>query len=94
MYARVVRFTDVGPERIAEMNERIESEGGPPPDVPAKSLTVIVDESQATSVVILFFDNEEDMRKGDEALNQMDAGDTPGTRASVDQGEVKVQRDT
>jgi hypothetical protein len=94
MYARVVRFTDVGPERIAEMNERIESEGGPPPDVPAKSLTVIVDESQSTSVVILFFDSEEDMRKGDEALNQMDAGDTPGTRASVDQGEVKVQRDT
>jgi hypothetical protein len=94
MFARVVRFTDVGPERIAEMNERIEDEGGPPPDVPAKGLTVIVDESQGTSVVILFFDSEEDMRKGDEALNAMDAGDTPGTRASVDQGEVKVQRDT
>jgi hypothetical protein len=94
MYARVVRFTDVGPERIAEMNERIENEGGPPPDVPAKGLTVIVDESQATSVVILFFDSEEDMRKGDDALNAMDAGDTPGTRASVDQGEVKVQRET
>jgi hypothetical protein len=93
MYARVVRFTDVGPERIAEMNERIENEGGPPPDVPAKSVTVIVDESQATTVVVLFFDSEEDMRKGDEALSQMDAGDTPGTRASVDQGEVKVQRD-
>ena len=94
MYARVVRFTDVGPERIAEINERVENEGGPPPGVPAKSLTVIVDESQSTAVVILFFDSEEDMRKGDEALNQMDAGDTPGARASVDQGEVKVQRDT
>jgi hypothetical protein len=54
---------------------------------------VIVDESQATAVVVLFFDSEEDMRKGDEALSQMDAGDTPGTRASVDQGEVKVQSD-
>jgi hypothetical protein len=94
MYARVVRFTDVSPERVAEINERVESEGGPPPDVPAKSLTVVVDESQSTAVVVLFFDSEEDMRKGDEALNQMDAGETPGTRASVDQGEVKVQRDT
>jgi hypothetical protein len=94
MYARVVRFTDVTPERVAEINERVESEGGPPPGVPAKSLTVIVDESQATAVVILFFDNEEDMRQGDEALNAMDAGETPGSRSSVDQGEVKVQRDT
>jgi hypothetical protein len=94
MYARVVRFTDVTPERVAEINERVESEGGAPPGVPAKSLTVIVDESQATAVVILFFDNEEDMRQGDEALNAMDAGETPGSRSSVDQGEVKVQRDT
>lgn len=55
---------------------------------------MIVDEGQATAVVILTFDSEEDMRKGDEALNAMDSGDTPGTRASVDQGEVKVDRDT
>jgi hypothetical protein len=94
MFARVVRFTDVGPERIAEINKRVEEEGGPPPDVPAKSLQVIVDEGQGTAVVILTFDSEEDMRKGDDALNAMDSGDTPGTRASVDQGEVKVDRDT
>jgi hypothetical protein len=94
MYARVVRFTDVSPERIAEIDERVEEEGGPPPDVPAKTLQVIVDEHQSTAVVILFFDSEEDMRKGDQVLNAMDAGDTPGTRASVDQGEVKVERDT
>jgi hypothetical protein len=92
MYARVVRFTDVNPERIAEIDERAEQEG-PPPDVPAKSIRVVVDESQSTAVVILFFETEEDMRKGDEALNQMDSADTPGTRASVDQGEVKVERD-
>jgi len=92
MYARVVRFTDVSPERIAEISNRVEDEGGPPPDVPAKGLKVVVDENQSTAVVILFFDTEEDMRKGDEALQKMDAGETPGTRASVDQGEVKVDR--
>jgi hypothetical protein len=92
MYARVVRFTDVSPERIAEINKRVEEEGGPPPDVPAKSLTIVVDEAQSTAVVVVFFDSEEDMRKGDEALNAMDASETPGTRASVDRGEVKVDR--
>jgi hypothetical protein len=92
MYARVVRFTDVGPERIAEIKERAEAEG-PPPDVPAKGLRVIFDEGQSTAVVIFHFDTEEDMRKADEALNAMDTGDTPGGRASVDQGEVKIDRD-
>ena len=92
MYARVVRFTDVNPERISEIASRVESEG-PPPDVPAKGIRVIVDESQSTAVVILTFDSEEDMRKGDETLSAMDTGETPGSRASVDQGEVKVERD-
>jgi hypothetical protein len=92
MYARVVRFTDVSPERIAEIEKRMQEEGGPPPDVPAKNVTVIIDEDQSTAVVTLTFESEEDMRKGDEALNAMDAGETPGTRASIDQGEVKVDR--
>ena len=93
MYARVVRFTDVSPERIAEINERVEEEGGPPPDVPAKGLRVIVDEDQSTAVVILHFETEEDMRKGAETLDAMDAGETPGTRASVDLCEVKFEMD-
>jgi hypothetical protein len=90
MYARVVRFTDIDTQRIAD---RMESEDGPPPGVSAKSLTVVVDESQSTAVVILFFDTEEEMRNADEALNAMDTSDTPGTRVSVDQGEVKFERE-
>jgi hypothetical protein len=85
MYARVVRFTDIDPARVEDRAEE-----GPPPEVPAKSLRVVVDESQSTAAVILFFETEEDMRKADEALNAMDVSDTPGTRASVDQGEVKM----
>ena len=33
--------------------------------------------------MILFFDTEDDYRRGDEALNAMPAGDTPGRRTSV-----------
>jgi hypothetical protein len=92
MYARVVRFTDVSPERIAEIDKRA-GEEGPPPGVTAKAVRIVVDESQSTAVAILFFDSEEDMRSSDEAMNAMDPGDTPGTRASVDMGEVRVERD-
>jgi hypothetical protein len=33
--------------------------------------------------VILFFETEADYQRGDEALNAMPAGDTPGKRTSV-----------
>ena len=71
MYARVVRFTDIDPARVEDRAEE-----GPPPEVPAKSLRVVVDESQSTAAVIFFFDTEEDMRKADDALNAMDVSDT------------------
>jgi hypothetical protein len=38
--------------------------------------------------VILFFDTEDDYRRGDEVLNAMPAGDTPGRRASVTKYDV------
>ena len=93
MYARVVRFTDVNPEQIAATAAQIEESDGPPPDVPAKSMKMLVDEGQSTAVAILFFETEEDMRKGGEVLDQMDSSDTPGTRASVDLCEVKIEMD-
>ena len=50
------------------------------------------DESQGTALFVGYFDTEEKMRAADEVFEQMDAADTPGTRASVDQCEIKVQR--
>jgi hypothetical protein len=93
MYARVVRFTDVNPERIAEVAARIEESDGPPPEIPSTGLKMMVDEAQSTAVVTVFFATAEDMRKGGEALDAMDTGETPGTRASVDLCEVKLEMD-
>jgi hypothetical protein len=90
-YARVVRFTDVKPERIAEIARRVEQEEGPPEGVESTGFKMVVDESQGTAVFIGFFDSEEKMRAADQILDSMDSSDTPGTRASVDQGEVKVE---
>ena len=92
MYARVVRFKDVDVDRIN--SRKAELEGGQPPEgVPAKGIRIIVDEDQNTAVVVIMFETEEDMQKGGEAAAAMDASDTPGTRISVDQGEVKVKAD-
>ncbi|HEV8153689.1 MAG TPA: hypothetical protein VGP78_12170 [Solirubrobacteraceae bacterium] len=60
--------------------------------MPSTGIQVVFDESQGTAVVLQFFDSAEDMRVGAEMLSAMDPGDTPGTRDSVDAGEVLVDR--
>ncbi|MGZ5311107.1 MAG: hypothetical protein ACXWZK_05175 [Solirubrobacterales bacterium] len=92
MHARVVRFTDVSPERIAEIVARIEREDGPPPGVPATAMKLLFDEAQSTAVFIGFFETEENLREGNAALEQMDSAETPGTRASVDLCEVMIEQ--
>jgi len=41
MYARVVRFTDVSPDRIAAIAERVEANEGPPEGGSATRLTSV-----------------------------------------------------
>jgi hypothetical protein len=43
------------------------------------------------SLVILFFETEEDYKRGDETLNAMPTGDTPGQRTSVTKYEVAIR---
>jgi hypothetical protein len=91
VYVRVVRFTDVGAERIEGLLARIEESDGPPPGVPATGLEVLYDESQGTAVVLQHFATAEDMTAGAEAFGAMDPSDTPGTRVSVDMCELKLE---
>jgi hypothetical protein len=92
VYVRVVRFTDVTAERVEQLVGRIEESGEPPPGAPTTGLQMLLDESQGTAVVLQFFDTAEDMRAGDQAFGAMDAAETPGTRASVDMCELKLER--
>lgn len=92
MYARAVRFTGVSPDRIAEIQQRISQEEGPPEGVPSTGFQLLVDESQGTALFIGYFASAEDMRAGAEVLEQMDPSETPGTRASIDMCEVKLER--
>lgn len=91
MFVRVVRFTDVTAERVQSLVAEID-ESGPPPGVPIKKLQLIFDQAQGTAVVLQYFDNEEDLRTGAEAFAAMDPSETPGSRVSVDMGEIEVER--
>ena len=85
--ARVVSFEGVNNERMAEMQR--EMQGNERPEgVPAKEIVVLHDPEAEKSLVILFFETDDDYRRGDEALNAMPAGDTPGKRASVTKYDV------
>ncbi len=93
MHVRVVRFTDVSPERMDGVLARIEESGGPPPGVPATGLKMLYDQAQQTAVVLQYFATAEDMEAGSRAFSAMDTSETPGTRASVDMCESKLERE-
>jgi hypothetical protein len=91
VFVRVVRFSDVTAERVQALVAEID-ESGPPPGVPIHRLQLIFDEGQGTAVVLQYFDSEENLQSGAEAFAAMDPSETPGTRVSVDAGELKVER--
>jgi hypothetical protein len=91
VYVRAVRFTDVTAERVTELLARIDESDGPPPGVPTTGLQILVDENQGTAVVLQLFETADDMRAGGQVFAAMDSAETPGTRASVDMCEMKLE---
>ena len=88
--ARVVTFDGVSSDRMAEMQS--EMEGSERPEgVPATEIVVLHDPDAEKSLVILFFETEDDYRRGDAVLNAMPAGDTPGARTSVGKYDVALR---
>ncbi|HEU6446192.1 MAG TPA: hypothetical protein VFL61_14145 [Gaiellaceae bacterium] len=85
--ARVVTFDGVSSDRMAEMQRELEGSERPA-DVPAEEIVVLHDPDAEKSLVVVFFETEDDYRRGDEALNAMPAGDTPGQRTSVTKYQV------
>jgi hypothetical protein len=89
-YARAVEFEGVDKNRITELKRELE-EGDRPQELPAKEVIVLHDADTEKSLVLVFFDSEDDYRRGDEMLNAMPAGDTPGRRTSVTKYEVAAR---
>ena len=89
-FARVVTFEGVGQDRVDEIKRRV-NEGERPGDMPASEIIVLYDGAAQKSEVIVFFETEDDYRRGDEILSEMPAEDTPGRRTSVTKYEVAVR---
>jgi len=88
--ARVVTFDGVDRDRIEALKKEM-SDSDPPEGLPVKELIMLHDADAEKSMVIIFFDNDADYRKGDEMLSAMPAGDTPGTRSSVKRYDVALR---
>ena len=82
MLARVVTFDGVSSDRMTEMKQQMEGQE-PPEGMEATELLVLHDPDSEKSLVVVFFDDEDAYRSGDEILSAMPAGDTPGQRTSV-----------
>jgi hypothetical protein len=91
MLARVVTFDGVSSDRMNEMKQ--EMEGGQPPEgLDAKELLVLHDADSEKSLVVVFFDDEDAYKRGDEILSSMPTGDTPGQRTSVMRYDVAMRQ--
>ena len=91
--ARVVTFDGVSSERVAQLKTQIES-GERPEGLDASEFLVLHDPAAEKSVAILFFETEDDYARGNEILDAMPAGDTPGQRTSVGKYDVALRMTT
>jgi hypothetical protein len=57
-----------------------------------RRIRILADREQGTAVVEQYFETAEDMQVGAQAFSAMDSAQTPGTRASVDMCELKLER--
>jgi hypothetical protein len=92
MYARIARFEGGDPERFAATRDRIEAEmaSGTRPEglEGAKEVMMLVDRGSGTGLGVVFFETEDELRRGDEALNQMSPEEGSGRRSGVEMYEV------
>lgn len=98
MFVRIARFEGGDPANVDEAISRVRSmmeEGDTPPGLEdAKRSMMLVDRKTGNGLGLTFFDDEDAMRRGDEALNQMTPpADMTGRRTSVELYEVAVDRE-
>ena len=97
MYARVARWEGAEADAIRQTAARIKEQAasGPPEGVPASGFRLLIDPDNGRTLAIGFFETEDDLRKGDEALNAMTPPDEGlGRRTSVEFYEIAVEAGT
>jgi hypothetical protein len=100
MYARIARFEGGDASQIeaviAAAREMIDSTFDSPPEglEGSKAVWMLVDRENARGLGITLFETEEDLRRGDEALNAMSpAVDAGQSRSNVETYEIAHHRE-
>ncbi len=91
MFARVAKFEGIDTSNIDEQLAEMEGQGPPPGLEHAKGYMQLLDRDKGTALGIVFFEDEDGMRRGDEALNAMNPPSGAGQRANVEMYEVAMQ---
>ena len=94
MHIRVVRFSNVSPDRVEQLVARINDADGPPPGVTMSGMKLLFDAGQGTALSIQEYATAEDMTQAAKVFDAMDPSDTPGSRSSVDECEVPLALQT
>jgi hypothetical protein len=89
VYARVATFQG-DPTNADQAIDQVRTQvaGDPPPGLEGTKLLMLVDRNTGKGIGITLFESEDAMRRGDEALNQMNPAG--GSRTSVEFYEVPV----
>jgi hypothetical protein len=91
MHIRVVRFSNVSRDHIDQLVARINDSDGPPPGVTMSGMKLVYDAGQNTALSIQEYATAEDMAQAAKVFDAMDSSETPGSRTSVDEGEVALE---
>ena len=96
MYVRIARFEGAGEgwdERIEEVRKRMSGEVDSPLAQAldaVKRAMMLVDRENSRGAAVIFCETEEDLRRVDQAMNEMSPPSSAGTRTSVELYEVAV----
>jgi len=97
MYVRIARFENAEgnwDERIEAIRSRMRDPGEDSPMAEArgavKRAMMLVDRENGRGAGLIFCESEEDLRRVDEAMNQMNPPSGGGTRSSVEMYEVAI----
>jgi hypothetical protein len=88
--ARVVAFEDVDEDHMADLQQRLDA-GERPEGMPPVELLALHDRDGRRALVLQLFESDDDYRRGEEIFDAMQAGDTPGRRASVGRYDVAAR---
>ena len=90
MYARVATFESSGnvDEAISQVKSDVEQDKRPPGLEDAKGMLMLVNRESGKSMGIVFFEDEDALKRGHEALDSMSPGD--GSRTGVEFYEMPV----